>query len=122
MQEFKLKYVSAQTFKLCCRFEKDIQEKLRQRCDSKMTEELTLVKMFKYFDQENKGAVNCEQFVRVLEKTGMYYPLPTLKKLFNEYDTNHNGQLDYRELAYVLSGNATVLHQKPIQHQDLPSR
>lgn len=78
-----------------------------------MTEELTLVKMFKYFDQENKGTVDCGQFVRVLEKTGMYYPLPTLKALFEQYDTNSSGALDYRELAFILSGNANVLHEKP---------
>jgi len=83
-----------------------------------MTEELTLVKMFKYFDQANKGTVNCEQFVRVLEKTGMYYPLPTLKALFDQYDANGNGELDYRELAFLLSGNSNVLHEKPQQHQE----
>lgn len=51
--------------------------------------------------------------MRVLEKTGMYYPLPTLKALFDQYDRNNNGALDYRELAFILSGNANVLHEKP---------
>ena len=51
--------------------------------------------------------------MRVLEKTGMYYPLPTLKALFDQYDTNSNGALDYRELAFILSGNANFLHEKP---------
>jgi Ca2+-binding EF-hand superfamily protein len=60
--------------------------------------------------------------VRVLEKTGMYYPQPTLKALFDEYDIDGNGELDYRELAYMLSGNANVLRQKPQQHQDHPER
>lgn len=51
--------------------------------------------------------------MKVLEKTGMYYPLTTLKALFDQYDTNNNGELDYRELAFILSGNASVLHKKP---------
>jgi len=44
-----------------------------------MTEEACFVKMFKYFDTANKGYVNFDEFARVLEKTGMYYPKPTLQ-------------------------------------------
>jgi len=39
-----------------------------------MSEEACLMKMFKYFDIMNKGAVDFTQFSRVLEKTGMYFP------------------------------------------------
>lgn len=39
-----------------------------------MSEEACLMKMFKYFDVMNKGAVEFSTFQRVLEKAGMYYP------------------------------------------------
>lgn len=67
-----------------------------------MTEEACFVKMFKYFDTANKGYVNFDEFARVLEKTGMYYPKPTLQQLFVQYDVNGNGTIDYRELAFAL--------------------
>ena len=43
--------------------------------------------MFKFFDTQNKGYVNFDEFARVLEKAGMYYPNPTLSQLFTQYDT-----------------------------------
>lgn len=43
-----------------------------------MTEEACFVKMFKFFDQGNKGFVNFDEFDKVLEKTGMYYPKPNI--------------------------------------------
>ena len=60
--------------------------------------------MFKYFDSANSGSVNADQFIRVLEKTGMYYPHQTLRQLFKEYDLNGDGRIDYKELALAISG------------------
>jgi len=56
------------------RFEKALKDKLIQKSTTKMSEEACLMKMFKYFDIMNKGAVDFTQFSRVLEKTGMYFP------------------------------------------------
>jgi hypothetical protein len=33
-----------------------------------------LIKMFKFFDVLDRGAVNCAQFAQALEKIGFYYP------------------------------------------------
>ena len=60
--------------------------------------------MFKYFDTMNKGTVDFDEFCRVLEKTGMYYPRQQLQTLFTEYDTDGSGCLDYRELSFALFG------------------
>ena len=56
------------------RFEKALKDKLIQKSNAKMSEEACLMKMFKYFDIMNTGAVDFTQFQRVLEKSGMYYP------------------------------------------------
>lgn len=56
------------------RFEKALKDKLIQKSNAKMSEEACLMKMFKYFDIMNRGAVDFGQFQRVLEKSGMYYP------------------------------------------------
>ena len=60
-----------------------------------MSEEACLMKMFKYFDIMNKGAVDFPTFQRVLEKTGMYYPEEQLRPLFEFYDKDKSNSLDY---------------------------
>jgi len=52
--------------------------------------------MFKFFDQGNKGFVNFDEFDKVLEKTGMYYPKANIQQLFKHYDNDGSGQIDYR--------------------------
>ena len=69
-----------------------------------MSEEACLIKMFKYFDIMNKGAVDFNQFQRVLEKTGMYYPETQLRPLFDIYDRDRSGSLDYQEFAIAVFG------------------
>jgi Ca2+-binding EF-hand superfamily protein len=85
-----------------------LREKLQSRINSRQTEEQTLVRMFKHFDQGNKGTVNTSEFARVLEKTGMYYPDEIVSELFKLYDTDQSGSLDYRELAQILSATREV--------------
>lgn len=45
-----------------------------QKSGSKMSQEATLMKMFKYFDVMDRGAVDYSTFAKVCEKTGMYFP------------------------------------------------
>ena len=67
-----------------------------------MTEEACLIKMFRFFDANNRGCVDFGLFQKVLEKAGMSYPEPTLQGLFDEYDVDGSGSLDYRELAFMI--------------------
>jgi len=62
------------------------------------------MKMFKFFDVMNTGSVDFQQFSRVLEKSGMYYPENQLRPLFASYDTDRSGSLDYREFAMAIFG------------------
>lgn len=96
------------------RFEKELKDKLIQRSNAKITEEACLVKMFKYFDYADKGAVNFNEFTRVMIKTGMYFPEEELRNLFNEYDLNGNGLVDYREFTLALFGQQTK-NKAPVQ-------
>jgi Ca2+-binding EF-hand superfamily protein len=45
-----------------------------QKSHAKLSEEACMIKMFKYFDIQDKGCVDFQEFCRVLEKMGMYYP------------------------------------------------
>ena len=62
------------------------------------------MKMFKYFDVMNTGSVDFTQFQRVLEKGGMYFPAEQLRPLFNSYDQDSSGSLDYKEFAVAVFG------------------
>ena len=66
------------------------------------------MKMFKYFDIMNKGAVDFTQFSRVLEKTGMYFPEEQLRPLFEIYDRDSSGSLDYQEFAVAVFGEESA--------------
>lgn len=47
--------------------------KLLQKSNHKLTEEACLIKMFKYFDIYDKGSVNFTEFMKAMEKIGLYY-------------------------------------------------
>ena len=66
------------------------------------------MKMFKFFDIMNTGAVDFNQFSKVLEKTGMYFPEEQLRPLFNSYDRDGSGSLDYTEFALAVFGQESA--------------
>ena len=57
------------------------------------------------------------QFQRVLEKGGMYYPEDQLRPLFETYDKDSSGSLDYTEFAVAVFGEGSSakgqLQKKP---------
>ncbi len=84
-------------------FEKSMKVKLAQKCSSVQDEEVALTRAFKYFDSDNDGAVTLNEWLKAVERVGVIVPsVSDLKDLFNYYDTNHDGRLDYKEFATVL--------------------
>lgn len=78
------------------------------------------MKMFKYFDVMNAGAVDFNQFSRALEKCGMQYPEAQLKPLFQIYDRDGSGSLDYAEFTLAVfgresSGKGQVQRRPPVE-------
>ena len=65
--------------------------------------------MFKYFDIFDKGTVTFVDFMRTIEKIGLYYSPLEVQPLFQEYDADGNGQLDYKEFSAVVFGNRDTL-------------
>ena len=56
--------------------------KLLQKSSHRLTEEACLVKMFKYFDTYDRGTVSFQDFMRTLEKIGLYYSPQEIGPLF----------------------------------------
>ena len=86
------------------RFEKELKDKLIQKSNAKLSEEACCIKMFKFFDLQDKGAVDFKEFCRVCEKMGMYYPPEQLKSLFDVYDSDKSGLVDYKEFTAIIFG------------------
>lgn len=87
------------------RFEGELKEKLLQKSNHKLTEEACLIKMFKYFDIFDKGSVDLNDFMKAMEKIGLYYSKQELEPLFRAYDSDGSGNLDYKEFSAIIFGN-----------------
>jgi len=64
-----------------------------------------LKKSFKYFDLNNNGTVEPDEFAKSIEKIGIIIPTKQdLDALFSLYDADGSGALDYQEFASCLYG------------------
>lgn len=81
-------------------FEKELKNKLSLKSDGKQSEEAILVKSFKYFDLDNSGECDKEEWVKALSKIGITgFNDQKLLDLFEIYDSNKSGGIDYREFV-----------------------
>jgi len=71
--------------------------------------------MFKYFDIYDRGTVTFPDFLRTIEKIGLYYPPSDLQPLFEAYDTDQSGSLDYKEFSAILFGNRETLKGQQVK-------
>jgi len=63
------------------------------------------MKAFKYFDLNNNGVVEPEEFAKAIEKIGIMIPTKQdLDALFSIYDTDRTGDLDYKEFSTSIFG------------------
>jgi Ca2+-binding EF-hand superfamily protein len=60
---------------------------------------------FKFFDLDGDGGVSLAEFGKTMEKLGVFIPTShNLQQIFDHYDTNRNGVLDYSEFTNVFLG------------------
>lgn len=63
------------------------------------------MKAFKYFDLNNNGSVEPDEFAKAIEKIGIMIPTKQdLDTLFALYDTDNSGALSYKEFSSALYG------------------
>merc|ERR1719382_646121 len=86
-------------------FEKTLKQKLSQKSNGQQSEEAVLLKAFKYFDLNNNGTVEPDEFAKAVEKIGIMIPTKQdLDSLYSIYDTDKSGVLEYKEFASEIFG------------------
>lgn len=99
-------------------FEKEIRNKLALKSDGKQSEETILVKAFKYFDLDNSGECEKEEWIKALNKIGITgFNDQKLLDLFEIYDENRSGGIDYREFVKAVFGKDDDEQEEPKQKQ-----
>jgi len=90
-------------------FEKELKNKLSLKTSKFQSEETILLKAFKYFDLDNSGECSKDEFLKAIQKIGITgFTEQNLEELFEAYDSNKNGSLDYKELVGSLYGNESL--------------
>ena len=90
------------------RFEKDLKIKLLYKTSPHMTEEILLLKNFKYFDEDNTDKCDIDTFLKVIAKVGVLsFGEQDLKQLFNYYSRGQQ-YLDYKDFIGQVFDNESL--------------
>ena len=74
-------------------------EKVRQKTHGADDEGKTVRKIFRHFDLDGFGTIEPSEFKKSLETLGCTFKDHEIDAIFNKYDANQNGKLDYEEFA-----------------------
>jgi Ca2+-binding EF-hand superfamily protein len=78
--------------------------------------------MFKYFDINDRGSVDFNDFIKAMEKIGLYYSGEQLQPLFKVYDSDRSGSIDYKEFSSIVFGSdnqkAQMTKKPPANRQE----
>lgn len=81
-------------------FERELKNKLQEKTKGSQSEETVLLKAFKYFDLNDNGQVEPDEFAKAIEKIGIQIPTQKdLDMLFSLYDTDGSGGISYKEFS-----------------------
>lgn len=90
-------------------FERELKNKLQEKTKGSQSEEAVLMKAFKYFDLNDSGSVEPDEFAKAIEKIGIQIPTQKdLDTLFNLYDVDGSGGLSYKEFSAALFDKPTT--------------
>lgn len=93
---------------LISNFEKDLKTKLLYKTSGHMTEEILLLKNFKYFDEDNTNVCSPETFIKVISKVGVLsITEEDLLKLFSYYSNNQK-VLYYKDFIGQIFNNESL--------------
>jgi Ca2+-binding EF-hand superfamily protein len=99
-------------------FEFELHRKLSLNAKTSNSEMLLLLNSFKYFDIENNGLIDKENWLKVFQKMGLTnFTDDDLRLLFEIYDVRQQGKIDYKNFCNYLYEIVSSLPQTQTQQQ-----
>ena len=94
----------------------ELRNKLSQKSYGSTIEEVVLLRAFKYFDLQDTGLCSKEIFTKTMLKIGIT-SLSDLEisELFEQFNPNKDGLLDYKEFVSNLYSNKSISSKKKLQ-------
>jgi len=68
--------------------------------------------MFRSFDYDGSGTIDRSEFRRAMRAMGLQAPTASIDAIFNEFDADKGGEIDFRELNRILRQGSNVAVKK----------
>ena len=92
---------------------KELKNKLSQKSYGSTIEEVVLLRAFKYFDLQDTGFCSKEVFTKTMLKIGITGLSDIeISELFDQFNPNKDGLLDYKEFVSNLYSNKSISSKK----------
>ena len=108
-------------------FEKELKNKLLIKTVGNQSEEMVLLRAFKYFDLSNTNLCDKQSFVKTVMKIGITgFKEQDIASIFEGYDTENSGRINYKDFIGMLYNNPSImdnperLKEINIKKQDYP--
>ena len=104
------------------RFEAALKTKLLYKTSGHMTEEVLLLKNFKYFDEEETNNCNIDTFLKVVSKVGVLsLTEDELIQIFNYYSKGKK-YMNYKDFISLIYNNESLKDNKTKEEEDLEEK
>ena len=87
-------------------FEYELKRKLAQKCRTKNDELRFLLNSLKFYDYLSSPIINKNKWIKGVQKTGLCgFNINDLSDIFNSYDPNNTGFINYKNFCYYIFGS-----------------
>ena len=91
-------------------FEKELKNKLLIKTVGNQSEEMVLLRAFKYFDLSNTNLCDKDNFIKTVMKIGITgFTEKNLSSIFEIYDTEKTGKINYKDFIGNLYNNPSIM-------------
>ena len=91
-------------------FEKELKNKLLMKTVRNQSEEMVLLRAFKYFDLSNTNLSNKQSFINAVMKIGITgFTEQNISQIFEIYDSEKVGKINYKDFIGILYNNPSIM-------------
>ena len=91
-------------------FEKELKNKLLMKTVGNQSEEMVLLRAFKYFDLSNTNLCDKHSFINTVMKIGITgFSEQSISQIFDIYDTEKVGKINYKDFIGILYNNPSIM-------------